>query len=128
MEADALSRIDWEKGDETIQADSIQAIATAAIKGQGNYYIEAIPCSPQTIESLFPSIPDNAQIVCKAIRTSEIKSNSGDFSLLDPSLNLQCMTMWIGWEFRLKTKLLVISFKNTKPRDCIKVKTLVVQR
>ena len=26
VEADVLSRIDWEKGDETIQADSIQAI------------------------------------------------------------------------------------------------------
>ena len=51
VEADALSRIDWEKGDETIQADSIQAIVTAAIKGQGNDYIEAIPCSPLTIES-----------------------------------------------------------------------------
>ena len=28
VEADVLSRIDWEKGDETIQADSIQAIVT----------------------------------------------------------------------------------------------------
>ena len=43
VEADALSRIDWEKGDETIQADSIQAIVTAAITGQGNDCIEAIP-------------------------------------------------------------------------------------
>ena len=33
VEADALSRIDWEKCDETIQADSIQAIVTAAIAG-----------------------------------------------------------------------------------------------
>ena len=43
VEADALSRIDWEKGDETIQTDSIQAIVTAAITGQGNDHIEAIP-------------------------------------------------------------------------------------
>ena len=58
VEADALSRIDWEKGDEIIQADSIQAIVTAAITGQGNDHIEAIPCSPQTIDSLIPCIPD----------------------------------------------------------------------
>ena len=50
VEADALSRIYWEKGDETIQADSIQAIVTTAITGQGNGYIEAIPCNPQGIE------------------------------------------------------------------------------
>ena len=49
VEADALSRIEWEKVDETIHADSIQAIVTAAITGQGNDHIEAIPCSPQAI-------------------------------------------------------------------------------
>ena len=76
VEADALSRIDWEKGDETIQADSIEAIGTAAITGQGNDHIKAIPCSPQTIESLLPSIPDKAQIVCKAITCSSEQSHS----------------------------------------------------
>ena len=70
VKADALSRIDWEKGDETIQADSIQAIVTTAIAGQGNDYIKAVPCSPQTIESLLPSIPGDAPIVCKAIAQS----------------------------------------------------------
>ena len=75
IEADALSRIDWEKGDETIQADSIWTIVTAAITGQGNDHIEAIPCSPQTIESLLPSIYDNAQIVCKAITWSSRQSH-----------------------------------------------------
>ena len=66
MEADALSTIDWEKCDETIQADSIQAIVAATITGQVANYIEAIPCSPQTINSLLPSIPDTP-IVHKAI-------------------------------------------------------------
>ena len=66
-EGGALSMIDWEKSDETIQADSIQGKVTTAIAGQGNDYIKAIPCSPQNIESLLPSIPDNALIVCKAI-------------------------------------------------------------
>ena len=75
VEAYALSRIDWEKGDETIQADSIQAIVTAAITGQGNHHIEAFPCSPQTIESLLPSIPDNAQIACKVITWSSEQSS-----------------------------------------------------
>ena len=63
VEADALSRIDWEKDDRTLQADSIQAIVTAALTGQGNDYIETIPCSPQIIQSLIPSIHDNAQVV-----------------------------------------------------------------
>ena len=67
-EADALSRIDWEKCDsEPIQADSIQAIVTTVITRQGNDYIEPIPCSPQTTESLLPSIPDNAPIICETI-------------------------------------------------------------
>ena len=67
VEADALSRIDWERGNETIQADSIQAIVTTAITRQGNDHIEAVPCSPQTIESLLPSIPNDASIVCKCL-------------------------------------------------------------
>ena len=97
VEADVLSRIDWEKGAETIQADCIQAIVTAAITGQGNDHIEVILCSPQTIQSLLLSVPDNAQIDCKAITqsleqnhlrhleadsfTSEIASKMGDFSV-----------------------------------------------
>ena len=67
VEADALSSIDWEKGDEAIQSDSILAIIATAITGQGNDHIKAIPCSPQTIETLLPSIPDDALIICKAI-------------------------------------------------------------
>ena len=47
VEADALSRIDWEKCDETIQANSIQAIVAAAITGQVTNHIEAVPCNPQ---------------------------------------------------------------------------------
>ena len=46
VEADALSRIDWEKCDETIQAHSIQAIVAAAITGQVTNYIETVPCNP----------------------------------------------------------------------------------
>ena len=70
VEADALSRIDWEKCDETIQANSIQAIVTTAITGPGTYHIEAISCSPQTIESILLSIPDDTLVVCKAIMWS----------------------------------------------------------
>ena len=73
MEADALSRIDWEKDDKTLPTDSIQAIVAAALTVQGNDYIETIPCSPQIIESLTPSIHDNAQVVCKSLTTSEIE-------------------------------------------------------
>ena len=125
MEADALSRTDWEKGVETIQANSIQAIVTAAITGQGNDHIEATPCSPQTIESLL-SVPDNAQIVCKAITwsleqsclrhteadsfASKIASETGNFSHPDLSLNLQCMTMmdWMRAQAMDKTIVEII--------------------
>ena len=132
VEADALSRIDWEKGDQTIQADSIQAIVTAAITGQGNDHIEVIPCSPQTIESLLPSIPDNAQIVCKAITqlseqshlthpetdsfTSETESKPGNSSCLDPALNLKCMTTsdWIEAQSKEKTAGNIIKMYEAK--------------
>ena len=39
VEADALSRIDWEQCDETVQANSIQAIVAAAITGQVTNHI-----------------------------------------------------------------------------------------
>ena len=51
MEANALSQINWGENDKTLLADSMQAIVTAAVTGQGNDYIETIPCSPQAIES-----------------------------------------------------------------------------
>ena len=66
VEADALSQIDWEKCDKTIQADSIQAIVAATMTGQVTNHIEAIPCNPQVIDSLLLSIPDTP-IVSKAI-------------------------------------------------------------
>ena len=46
VEADALSRIDWGKADKALPADSIQAIVTTTLTGQGNDYIDTIPCSP----------------------------------------------------------------------------------
>ena len=133
VEADALSRIDWEKGAETIQADSIQAIVTAAITGQGNDHIETIPCSHQTIESLLPSVPDNAQIVCKAITqsskqshlrhleadsfTSEKTSKAGDFSHPDHSLNPQCMTKMDWMRAQAEDKTIGEIIERYKIRD-----------
>ena len=67
VEADALSKIDWEKYDEIIQADSIQAIVAAALTGHGTSHIDAIQCSPQAIESILPSILDDTPKVSKAI-------------------------------------------------------------
>ena len=140
VEADALSRIDWEKGDETIQADSIQAIVTAAITGQGNDHIEAIPCSPQTIESLLPSIPDKAQIVCKAITWSSGQShlthishvhqkqnqNWGNSShpkaMDDPALNPKCMTTSDWIEAQSKDKIVGDIIKMYKAKELQKGK------
>ena len=93
VEANALSRIDWEKDDKNLPADSIQAIVTAALMGQGNDYIETIPCSPQIIESL---TPDNAQVVFKTITMSEIESNLDSPIGPDPSWNPKCMNL-LDW-------------------------------
>ena len=65
VEADALSRIDWEKCDETIRVDSIQAIVVAAIAGDlAN--IESVSYSVQAIESFLP-IQSEPVAVNKAI-------------------------------------------------------------
>ena len=89
VEGDALSRINW--GDKTLPADSIQAIVTAALTGQGNDYIEAIPHSPKAIESFAPSVHDNAQVVCKSMTMSEIKSDSDNYCCSDLLQNPNCM-------------------------------------
>ena len=123
-----MSRIDWRKGDETIQADSIQAIVTTAITRQGNDHIEVIPCSPQTIESLLPSIPGNAPIVYKSITwssrqshltcpetesfPSETESKLGDSSHLDPLLNPKCVTVSDWIEAQSKDKIVGDIIKN----------------
>ena len=55
VEADALSTISWGKDDQTLPAESIQAIVTSTITGQGKDYIDTITCSPQAIESFTPT-------------------------------------------------------------------------
>ena len=72
MEADALSRIDWGKSNQTFPAESIQAIVTAALTRQGKDYIRAIPCSHQAIECFALSVHDNAQVVCKSMTMPEM--------------------------------------------------------
>ena len=96
VEANALSRIDWGKNDKTLPTDSIQAIVTTALSGQGNNYIKTIPCSPQAIESFTPSTYDNVHVVSKSITKSEIEVNSDSPSCLDPSWNPKCMTVRLG--------------------------------
>ena len=121
MEADALSRIDWEKDDKTLPADSIQAIVTAALTGQGNDYIESIPCSPQIIESL-SSIHDNAQVVCKSITTSETESNSDSSSCPDPSWNSKCMTMLDWVKVQTENQVITNLIQQYKARELHKSK------
>ena len=137
VEADTLSRIDWEKCDKTIQADSIQAIVTAAITGQRDNHIEVIPCSPQTIESLLPSIPADTPIVSKVITWSsgqshpthletesfilETESKLDDFSHLivdeDPSLNPKCMTTSDWIEAQSKDKIVGKIIRMVKAKE-----------
>ena len=123
MEADALSQIDWEKDDKTLPADSIQAIVTAALTGQGNDYIETIPCSSQITESLTPSIHDNAQVVCKSITMSDMESNSDSSICPDPSWNLKCMTMLDWVKVQAEDQVIGNSFNCIKLRIYIRVKT-----
>ena len=85
------SRIDWGKADKTHPADSILDIVTAALTGQGNDYIDTIPCSPHAIESFVSSIHDNPQVVCKSMTTSETEPDSDSYSCPDPSWNLKCI-------------------------------------
>ena len=92
MEADTLSRINWGKNDETLPADSIQAIVTATLTGQGSDYIETIPCSPQAIKSFALFIHDHAQVVCKSMTLSEIESDLDSDHCSDPSWNPNCIT------------------------------------
>ena len=72
VEADALLRIDWEKCEETIQANSIHAIVAAAItRDLAN--IEAVSCSVQAIES-FLLIPSETIAISEAITRSSDQS------------------------------------------------------
>ena len=91
MKADALSSFDWGKTDPTLPAESIQAIVTAALTGQGKDYIEDIPCSHQAIESFAPPVHDSTQVVCKAMTIPEIDSDSDSSHGLYPSWNPNCM-------------------------------------
>ena len=63
-------------GVKMIPAESIQAIVTAALSGQGMDYIETIPCSHQAIESFVLPVHDSAQVVCKSMTMPEIDSDS----------------------------------------------------
>ena len=132
MEADALSRIDWEKWDETIQADSIQAIVAAAITGNVANHIEAIPCSSQTIDSFLPSIPDTP-IISKANPKSESSvmetvsnpDNSSHLDIdMDCQLNLKCMTEvdWVEAQSNDKTIGEIIWLFKAKELQCQKGK------
>ena len=87
VEVDALSRIDWGKDDQTLPAESIQAIVTSAITGQGKDYIDTITYSPQAIESFTPPVLKNTQVFCKSMAMSEIDS----YHCSDQSWNPNCM-------------------------------------
>ena len=97
VEADVLSQINRGKNNKTLPADSIQAVVTATLTGQGNDYIETIPCSTQAIESFVLYIHDHAQVVCKSMTLSEIELNLNSYSCPDPSSNPNCMTIsdWV---------------------------------
>ena len=135
-----MSRIDWEKCDEAIQANSIQAIVTSAITGHKTSHIDAIPCSPQTIEPLLSSLPEDTPIVSKTIIWSSRQSHlmclktelfvSETESKLDNSshlgvdenlsLNPKCMTTsdWVEAQSRDKNvREIICLFKARELQD-----------
>ena len=69
VEVDALSMIDWEKCDETLQANSIQAIVAAAT-ARDVANIEAVSFSVQTNESFLPISSDTIAISKPITRSS----------------------------------------------------------
>ena len=144
MEADALSRIDWERCDETIQANSIQAIGAAAIAGNVAN-IEAVSCSIQVIESLLPistdSIASNKAITtssnqshttCPQHKSSKLKtmSKADDSEGLGLAsgesgdrLNPKCMTKQDRVEAQSKDKMIgeIIHLFKSKKLHCGKI-------
>ena len=83
VEADGLSRIDWEKCDETILANSIQAIVAAAV-AEDIANTEVVSCSVQAIES-FLLIPSDTIATRKAITRS---SGQSHMTCLEPELSM----------------------------------------
>ena len=90
VEADASSRIDWEKCDEIIGAESIQAVVAAAIEGD-LVNIEAFSYSLQAVKSFF-QIPSETTAISKAITRSSKQScmtcPEPGSSELEPVLNV----------------------------------------
>ena len=132
---DALSRIDWEKCDKTIQTNSIQAIVAAAITANVTNHIESVSCSVQTIDSLFPCISDTPAISTPITRSSgqscltclEPESSIlGEVRKSDrsshPELNLKCMTKqnWVEAPSKNKTIGEIIQLFKTKELYCRK--------
>ena len=97
VEVDALLRIDWEKCDETIQDNSIQAIVAAAI-ARDVANIEVVSCSVQAIES-FLLIPSDTIAISKAITRL---SNQSHMTHLDGSECLALASRQSGQKFNQK--------------------------
>ena len=92
VEADALSRINWSKNDQILPAESLQAIVTSALTGQGKDYIDTNTWSPQAIESFTQSVHYHVQVVCKSMTMSQIASDADGYCCSDPLWNPNCMT------------------------------------
>ena len=144
VETDSLSRIDWEKYNETILAHSVQAIVTATIAGDlAN--IEAVLCSMQAIES-FLLIQSEPMAINKAITISSNQSHMkclehGSSELekiltvdnsdhletrqFENKLNPNCMTMQDWVEAQSKDKIIdkIVHLFKSKDLYCHKIST-----
>ena len=142
VESDALSRIDWEKCDETIQANSIQATVAAAITGDVANHIESVLCCVQTTDSIFPSISDTPAIskaitsssrqshpthpepelsISKTVTKPDVSSHlEGVTGHLKNQLNPKCMTKldWVEAQSKDKTIGEIIQLFKAKELHC----------
>ena len=135
VEAGALSRIDWGKSDETIQAESIHTIVVAAI-ARDLVNTKAVSCSKQAVDS-FLQIQSEQTAISKAITQSSNQSsvtclehgstkmervvNEDDCDLTEKKLNPKCMTIQDWVEVQAKDKIfseIVHLFKSKKLCGC----------
>ena len=132
VEADALSRIEWEMCDETIQVESIQALVVAILAGDLVNF-EAVSCSMQVVESFLPK----PMAISKAItwssnqshprspesRQSEVRkaANADNSSCptvrqLEDKLNPKCMSIQDWAEAQSKDKIIGEMFRLFKSK------------
>ena len=144
VEVCALSRIDWEKCNETIHMESIQAVVAAAIAGD-LVNIKGVSCSKQAVEPILP-IQSEPTAISKAITwssnqscttclehgLSEVRkvvitddSSCPTTGQLENKLKPKCMTIhdWVEAQYKDKIISEIVHLFKSKKLCCGKIST-----